>query len=93
MARFLVGNQIDEFVAKHPDTLFFCGEESILPERLATFIEKFGLLPCKDCKRFFQIGETPYRDEQDYSRLFVYTGGCECGRVCSVEAWNEETLR
>jgi len=42
MARFLVGNQIDEFVAKHPDTLFFCGEESILPERLATFIEKFG---------------------------------------------------
>jgi hypothetical protein len=57
------------------------------------FIEKFGLLPCKDCKRFFQIGETSYRDEQDYSRLFVYTGGCECGRVCSVEAWNEETLR
>jgi len=59
MARFLVGNQIDEFVAKHPDTLFFCGEESILPERLATFIEKFGLLPCKDCKRFFQIGRLP----------------------------------
>jgi hypothetical protein len=37
MARFLVGNQIGEFVAKHPDTLFFCGEESILPERLAIY--------------------------------------------------------
>ena len=90
MARFLVGNQIDEFVAKHPDTLFFCGEESILPERLATFIDKFGILPCKDCKRFCQTGEN--RDEQGYSRFFVDTGGCSCGRVCSVEEWNKEML-
>ena len=90
MGQFLVGNQIDEFVAKHPDTLFFCGEESILPERLATFIDKFGLLPCKDCKRFCQTGEN--RDEQGYSRFFVDTGGCSCGRVCSVEEWNKEML-
>lgn len=90
MGKFLVGDQIDDFVAKHPNTSFFWGEESILPERLATFIEKFGLLPCKDCKRFFQIGEN--RDEQDYGRFFVNTGGCECGRVCSAEEWNKEML-
>ena len=89
--------QIDEFVAKHPNASFLWGQESVPPEKLAALIERVGILPCKDCKRFFQALEgSPYRDEHgDFTRPFVRVnnGECECGRVCSVEEWNEETLK
>ena len=54
---------IDEFVAKHRDISFLWGKESVPPEKPAALIEKVGILPCKDCKRFFQTLEgSPYRE-------------------------------
>jgi hypothetical protein len=45
---------IEQFVAKQGLASFQWGEETIPPEKLASLIEMLGVLPCKDCKRFFE---------------------------------------
>jgi hypothetical protein len=79
---------IDEFVTKHADTSFVWGKETVPPEKLASFLAKIGILPCIDCKRFFATLEGALT----HPIVRVNNGECECGRVCSVQEWNEEML-
>ena len=93
----LSNSEIDEFVAKHSDTTFLWGNENISPEKLAPLIRMVGILPCKDCKRFFEsLDGSPYRDKEgNFTTPYVRVnnGECDCGRVCSVVEWNEEMMK
>jgi len=83
----LSDKEIDEFVRKHADTSFLWGKESVDPNKLPSLLRLLGILPCKDCKKFFQSLEgVAYRDIHSV----VHNGDCECGRVCTVEVWNRE---
>jgi hypothetical protein len=83
----LSDKEIDEFVTRHANTSFLWNNEPVPPEKLSALLKVLGILPCKDCKKFFESYQgVPYRDIHSV----VNNGECECGRVCSVEVWNEE---